>query len=241
MSTRPYTTLFLLQSLDGKISTGDTDERDFDKDLPQIPGIKEGLHQYYDIEKQTDWFSFNSGRVMAKIGVNSRPLDDVKQMPVCFVIVDNKPHLNDHGVEYMSHWVEKLFIVTTNKDHPAFRLKEQLPNIVVMFYENTIDFADAFAELKKNYYAKRMTIQSGGELNAELLRAGLIDHVMIVVAPCLVGGRNTTTLVEGDSLRAAADLAKIRPLKLTKCEALEDSYVRLEYDVVNQVKTETKA
>lgn len=231
---RPYTTLFLLQSLDGKISTGDTDERDVDKDFPQIPGVKEGLYQYYEIEKQTDWFSFNSGRVMAKIGVNARPLDNVKQMPVCFVIVDNKPHLSSHGIEYLSRWVERLFILTTNQDHPAFKLKDQLPNIVVIHYEGAIDFADAFAKLKNEYHAKRMTIQSGGELNAELLRAGLIDHLVIVVAPCLIGGRHTTTLVDGDSLRSVEDLARIRPLKLTKCEALEDSYARLEYDVVSE-------
>lgn len=30
-------------SVDGKISTGDTDMMDVDKDFPQIEGIKEGL------------------------------------------------------------------------------------------------------------------------------------------------------------------------------------------------------
>ncbi len=52
MTNRPYTTLFLLQSLDGKISTGATDERDFDKDLPLLPGVKDGLHQYRVITDQ---------------------------------------------------------------------------------------------------------------------------------------------------------------------------------------------
>jgi 2,5-diamino-6-(ribosylamino)-4(3H)-pyrimidinone 5'-phosphate reductase len=229
----PIITLFLLQSLDGKISTGDTDERDFDKDLPLVPGVKEGLHQYYDIEKQTDWFSFNSGHVMAKVGANTNSLEAVEQIPVCFVIVDNKPHLNSHGVEYMARRSEKLFIATTNKDHPAFKLKEQFKNIVVIYYKDVVDFADLFSKLYTDYGAKRMTIQSGGELNAVLLRAGLIDNVLIVVAPCLVGGRTTTTLVEGDSLHTVEDLTKIRPLKLKSCTALEDSYVRLDYEVVN--------
>ncbi|QQR51886.1 dihydrofolate reductase family protein [bacterium] len=235
MTNRPYTTLFLLQSLDGKISTGATDERDFDKDLPQIPGIKDGLHQYYDIEKQTDWFSFNSGRVMAKIGANTKPLHVVQQIPVCFVIVDNKPHLNAHGVAYMARWAERLFIVTTNQTHPAFALQKQHPNIFIISYTDQVDLADVFTKLKDGYQAERITIQSGGELNAELIRAGLIDHVLIVIAPCIIGGRATTTLVEGESLRTVEDLAKIRPLELTKCEALTDSYVRLEYDVINQV------
>jgi len=66
MNERPITTLFMLVSADGKISTGSTDERDFDKDLPSIKGVGEGLQQYYDLEKQTDYYSFNTGRVMAR-------------------------------------------------------------------------------------------------------------------------------------------------------------------------------
>jgi 2,5-diamino-6-(ribosylamino)-4(3H)-pyrimidinone 5'-phosphate reductase len=42
----PVTTLYMLMSLDGKISTGASDERDFDKDLPRITGVSEGLGQY---------------------------------------------------------------------------------------------------------------------------------------------------------------------------------------------------
>ena len=68
---RTYNTLFLLISVDGKISTGSIPERDVDKDFPKIEGIKEGLNQYYDIEKTTDNFSLNSGFVMSKIGVNT--------------------------------------------------------------------------------------------------------------------------------------------------------------------------
>ena len=82
---RPVTTLFLLESLDGKISTGSTDERDVDRDFPKIPVVKDGLYQYYEIEQHTDSVSLNTGRVMAKIGVNSRS-DPKEQMQV------RKPH-----------------------------------------------------------------------------------------------------------------------------------------------------
>ena len=34
MNNRPITTLFLLTSVDGKISTGATDEMDVDRDFP---------------------------------------------------------------------------------------------------------------------------------------------------------------------------------------------------------------
>lgn len=63
---RPITTLFMLMSVDGKISTGATDDLDVDKDFPKIMGVQEGLHQYYEIEQTTDLWSLNSGRVQEK-------------------------------------------------------------------------------------------------------------------------------------------------------------------------------
>lgn len=71
---KPYVTLFMLSSVDGKISTGSGDTLDFDKDLPNIGGdVSKGLYQYYDIEQTTDLWSLNSGRVMNKMGVNRKP------------------------------------------------------------------------------------------------------------------------------------------------------------------------
>ncbi len=227
------TTLFLLQSLDGKISTGDLDERDVDIDFPKIDGVKEGLHQYYEIEQQTDLVSFISGRNLAKVGSNTKSLEGVEKTQVSFVVVDSRPHLTTHGTEYMARKSDKLYVVTTNKLHPAYALQTQFPNIIILPYDDSVDFADLFTNLADTYKIERMTIQSGGELNAILLRAGLINAVLLVVAPCLVGGRATSTLVDGKSLRTVEDLVNIRALKLNDCKALEDSYVRLEYAVVN--------
>ena len=57
---RPITTLFMLMSVDGKISPGATDELDVDRDFPKIPGVREGLQQYCEIEQTIDLWSFNS-------------------------------------------------------------------------------------------------------------------------------------------------------------------------------------
>jgi 2,5-diamino-6-(ribosylamino)-4(3H)-pyrimidinone 5'-phosphate reductase len=222
----------MLMSVDGKISTGDADNRDVDKDFPTIAGVSEGLQQYYDLEKQTDNLSFNTGRVMAKIGLNDRT-ESPNKIPCSFVIVDNEPHLKDGGIRYLSKWTEKLFLVTTDKNHPAVAIQEELGNVTILSYESEIDFGDLFKRLKDEFSFERMTIQSGGTMNATLIRAGLVDHLSIVVAPALVGGKNTATLVDGDSLRAEADLTKIRPLRLTECAELKHSYLNVKYDVIN--------
>ncbi len=63
---RPINTLFMLMSLDGKINSGNSDELDVDRDWCKINGVKEGVNQYYEIEKTTDLYSLNTERVMAK-------------------------------------------------------------------------------------------------------------------------------------------------------------------------------
>lgn len=228
---RPETTLFILTSVDGKISTGDTDILDVDRDFPKITGVKEGLKQYYDLEKQTDFFSLSSGRAQAKVGVNER-IGEVEKIPVSFVIVDNKPHLKLSGINYFLKRSKKLFLVTTNKNHPAFELKDA-ENIEIIFYENEINFIDLFSKFKNEFECDRLTIQTGGTLNAILLRDGLIDHISIVVAPALIGGKNTATLIDGESLHTPEELSKIKALRLVKCDVLENSYLHLQYDVMN--------
>ena len=231
MQNRPINTLFMLMSLDGKINSGDSDELDVDRDWCMIDGVKEGLHQYYDIEKTTDWYSLNTGKVMAKIGVNDKK--EVPQKIECrFIIIDNKPHLNENGIEYLCNWVEKLFLVTNNKNHPAYNVKDKLDNLNILYYDE-IDFNNMMEDLKNDYQVERITIQSGGTLNCEFLRNNLIDYVNIVIAPILVGGSTTNTLIDGKAISRIEELNKLKALKLMEANVLQNSYVQLKYKVLN--------
>lgn len=226
---RPQTTLFMLVSVDGKISTGSNDDRDFDKDLHKTDGIKEGLQQYYDLEQQTDLCSFNSGRVMAKVGWNETK-DSIEKIPVDFVIVDNKPHLTELGVTNLLARTKKLYLVMTNKEHPALRVLD--PNLEVITYEDAVDFNDLFIKLAEKGIDK-VTIQSGGELNAILIRSGLLDYISLVYAPLFVGGKNTTSLVDGKSIETNEDLKLLKTMTLIEAKPLENSFLHLRYKVNN--------
>ena len=69
-------------------------------------------------------------------------------------------------------------------------------------------------------------------MNGLFLREKLFDYVDIVVAPVLVGGKTTSTLIDGESITTREELDKLGVLKLIDCEKLEDSYVRLRYEVI---------
>ena len=225
---KPITTLFLLTSVDGKISTGACDELDFDRDLPLIAGVGEGLHQYYEIEQTTDLWSLNSGRVMAKIGANVRELPE--KSPVSFVIIDNT-HLTERGVRFMCAWAKNFVLVTTNKNHPAFSVDATNLHIIL---QETLSLSAMLEKLYAEFDCDRITVQSGGTLNSLFLREGLLDFVDIVIAPVLVGGKDTSTLIDGKSLTTREELSGLGVLKLQDCIVLENSYLRLRYEVINK-------
>ena len=224
---RPVTTLFMLMSVDGKISTGATDNMDVDKDLPKIEGVREGLHQYYEIEQTTDLWSFNTGRVQAKMGVNEKPMPG--KTPVSFVILDNY-HLTEHGVQYFCEFSKEFVLVTTNPDHPAFSVKADNIHIIL---QQELSLADMLKTLKSDFGCERITIQSGGTLNSLFLREKLFDYIDVVMAPVLIGGKDTATLIDGKSLRDESELDKLGALQMIECKELNDSYIRLRYKVLN--------
>lgn len=223
---RPVTTLFMLMSVDGKISTGSVDELDVDRDFPGIPGVREGLHQYYEIEQTTDLWSFNTGRVQAKMGVNEKEMP--ARTPVSFALLDNH-HLTEHGVRYLCARCRQTVVITTNPEHPAFRVKAD--NLHVIFQER-LCLGEALERLKRDFGCGRLTVQSGGTVNGLFLREKLFDYVDVVVAPVLIGGRDTPTLIDGESLTARSGLSGLGALKLEDCTVLEDSYLRLRYAVL---------
>lgn len=224
---RPITTLFMLMSVDGKISTGATDNLDVDIDFPKIAGIKEGLHQYYEIEQTTDLWSLNSGRVQEKMGVNTKEIPD--KTPVSFAVIDNT-HLTEHGIRYFCALSKEFVLITSNTAHPAFQVDADNLHIIC---QSELSLADALAKLKSEFGCQRLTIQSGGTLNGMFLREKLFDFIDVVVAPVLIGGKDTSTLIDGQSLLSECELSQLGVLQLQECTVLEDSYLRLRYKVIH--------
>lgn len=227
--SRPITQLFMLQSVDGKISTGSTDEFDVDKDFPVIPSTKDGLHQYYEIEQRTDLWSLGTGRTMAKIGINEREMP--KEPTVNFVMIDNN-HLTTHALEWFCTASPKKFVlVTTNPDHVAFQLDAfKYPNMSIIFQP----ILDLTAMMETLHYlgCQYLTCQCGSTINAMLLKEHLINRVHLVIAPIIIGGNDVPSLVGGEGLKNHEDITELNGLQLVEMNCLKNSYIELVYDVM---------
>jgi 2,5-diamino-6-(ribosylamino)-4(3H)-pyrimidinone 5'-phosphate reductase len=127
----------------------------------------------------------------------------------------------------MSRKCKRLIIVTSNKSHPAYSSKET--NIQIIEYSGKLKMKWMLEQLALSG-CKAATIQTGSTLNCEFLREHVIDKVNVVIAPILVGGLNTVSLIDGRDVRTLSDIGV---LELKQVKKLKNSYIELFYDVVN--------
>lgn len=79
----------------------------------------------------------------------------------------------------------------------------------------------------KNIGVDNLMVEGGATLNFELLRLGLVDEVMIYLAPMIFGGANAPTLADGPGLARGEAAA----LKLARVEPHDDGGIILRYQL----------
>jgi len=55
------------------------------------------------------------------------------------VVIDNAPHLTEEGVKNMLEKGSRLFIVTNNRNHPAFSF-QNTKTLHIFYQESKVDF-----------------------------------------------------------------------------------------------------
>jgi riboflavin-specific deaminase-like protein len=110
-----------------------------------------------------------------------------------------------------------LIIILTTRRVDARRLKQlrALADVVKICGRNEINFRAAFRWLRKRWRVKRLLCEGGGELNAAVFRAGLVDELHLTICPKIFGGRRAPTIADGHGLRHLARAARFR-LKSTR-------------------------
>jgi len=88
--------------------------------------------------------------------------------------------------------------------HRVARLK-RLADAVWISRGATVDFASVLTRLQAEHGVRRLLVEGGGELNAALFEAGLVDEVHLTLCPLLMGGRAAPTLADGAGIPRLAD------------------------------------
>jgi len=119
-----------------------------------------------------------------------------------------------------------LCSAATPADHLALLERSGIERIVTG--ADRVDLAAALAELAARFGVKTVRVDSGGKLNGELLRLGLVDEISLLVHPFLVGGTSPASMFR------AADLVHevgVQQLELLSSRKVKQGVVWLRYAV----------
>jgi len=95
-------------------------------------------------------------------------------------------------------------VVATVEEAPADRVEALAGRAEVWrLGHRRVDLPALLERLHRRGVA-RLLVEGGGELNWAFLEQDLIDELYVTVAPCLLGGRDAPTLLEGPGLRMAS-------------------------------------
>lgn len=117
-------------------------------------------------------------------------------------------------------------VIFTTKQTSISHIEKLRAVGVTVFVDDApqVDLTNMMHRLKK-IGVDHLMVEGGGTINFELMRLGLVDELMIYIAPMIFGGANSPTLADGFGLIRDDALQ----LKLNHVERLDDGGVVLRY------------
>ena len=127
------------------------------------------------------------------------------------VVVSGAGSLNPNA-EIFKHRFSPIIILTTAQAPRAkVRQLQKLADDVHVCGEREMDFVYALKWLREKWNVNPLLCEGGGEINAALLAARLVDEIHVTLCPFIFGGRLAPTMADGQGF---ADLAAATRLEI---------------------------
>lgn len=117
----------------------------------------------------------------------------------------------DPKAEIFRHRFSPIIVLTTERAPArAIRRLRAIADAVRICGKATIDFVHAFRWLREGWGVNRLLCEGGGELNAALFSAGLVDELNLTICPKILGGRHAPTIADGPGAPALSKASQLR-------------------------------
>ena len=132
------------------------------------------------------------------------------------IIVDSTGRIPlDSNILKSASKINTIVAVTSKASDKRIDKIKSAGALVIVAGTRTVDLKELFYILKKMGFNKRL-VEGGGELNWSVLQLGIVNELMVTVAPRIVGGRTATTLVEGDGYTKISEGIKMELIKISR-------------------------
>lgn len=193
---RPYVTLKAGATLDGQIATASGESR-------WITG-RQSRREVHQLRGQTDAVLIGVGTVLsddpaltARIG---KGLSRLAPRQPLRVVVDSRLRIPFKSRILSQQNVAKTIVATTGRASAARRAaleRRGVKTIMLPVVDGRVSLSALLKELGRRGVIS-LLLEGGSRLNGAMLRAKLVDHVRLYLAPTLLGGDDAKGLIGGD-------------------------------------------
>lgn len=123
--------------------------------------------------------------------------------------------------------VSTIFL-TTEGNRTKAKAYDSYPNVRFVFAgEEQVDFEKAFAILEADYGIHSIMLEGGGSLNWTLIQKQMVNEMVVIRLPIIIGGKNNVSLVDGDGFKqcAASRKFELKALEFRKGVVIENYVV----------------
>ncbi|GIO86848.1 2,5-diamino-6-ribosylamino-4(3H)-pyrimidinone 5'-phosphate reductase [Paenibacillus faecis] len=121
----------------------------------------------------------------------------------------------------------QTILVTTElgKDERKIELLRERGKECLICGEDKVDFAKLFSILEQNYGIHRLMVEGGGFLNWHVFNEDLVDEIILMQLPIIIGGASNITLVDGEGYTRLDFTKKFKVVEVQP----KDHYTLLRY------------
>lgn len=208
ISTRmPFVVMKIAMSLDGKIATKTGDSK-------WISGEK-SRKKVHELRNQYSGIMLGINTVIKDDPLlNVRTINGNIKNPIR-IVVDSKARISLEAKIINSPEIAPTIIAVTNKapDEKLNHLEEKGVRVIVCPEKNTrVNLRFLMQELAKQNIDS-ILLEGGGTMNSEAIHQGIVDKVIVFIAPKIIGGAEAITPVEGMGVSCLVNAVKLENLK----------------------------
>lgn len=209
---RPYVTLKAGMTLDGQIATAAGESR-------WITG-EQSRREAHQLRGQMDAVLIGVGTVLAddpsltaRIGAH---LNKFAPRQPLRIVVDSRLRIPPKARVLSRQRRAKTLVATTNAA-PASRRSwlegQEVETVILPASDGRVSLPALLDELGRRGITS-LLVEGGGELNAAMLRANLVHHVRLYMAPILLGGDDAKGVIGGNSPANLAQALVLRHVRV---------------------------
>ncbi|WHY19423.1 dihydrofolate reductase family protein [Paenibacillus sp. G2S3] len=124
----------------------------------------------------------------------------------------------------------KTIIVTTEKGRDEEKIKQirERGKDCLICGEDKVDFVELERQLEQNYGITSLMVEGGGFLNWHIFNQDIVDEIILMQLPIIIGGSTNITLVDGDGYQQLSFTKKFKVVEIQP----KDNYTLMRYKKV---------